>query len=138
MFSLTSKHLVILKYLFWVWLVLILLISSIPDLPGPDLSSGDSLVRFDYILHLLEYFILISLLLFWRAGPDHRIRNGFIVLAFLGGIIVASLDEYHQTWIPGRSFNPMDMYYNYAGLFTGTLFSLITLSRLRAKPNESS
>ncbi|UCG27992.1 MAG: VanZ family protein [Bacteroidales bacterium] len=135
---LSSKHLVILKYLFWTWLVLILIVSSVPDLPVQELSSGDSPVRLDYILHLIEYFILVSLLLFWRAGPDHRIKYRFIVPAFLVIMVIASLDEYHQVWIPGRTFNPMDMYYNYAGVVTGMFFSLIVLARLRMKQPDIS
>jgi len=53
------------------------------------------------------------------------------MLTLIGSLLIATLDEYHQLWIPGRTFNPMDMYANFAGIITGVLFSLIILARLR-------
>lgn len=129
----SAKIVVVLKYLFWTWLILILTISSIPDLPGPEFEIRDSLFRLDYMIHLIEYFVLVTLLLFWRGGRDYRISTRFVIFTLLGGILIASLDEYHQLWIPGRFFNPMDMYANYTGVLTGMLFSLLTINRLRTK-----
>jgi VanZ family protein len=129
----STKTVVVLKYLFWAWLILILTISSIPYLPGPEFEIRNSLFRLDYMIHLIEYFVLVTLLLFWRGGRDYRITTRFIIFTLLGGILIASLDEYHQLLIPGRSFNPMDMYANYTGVITGMLFSLLALNRLRPK-----
>ena len=121
------------KYLFWTWLLLILTFSSIPELPGPDFEMKNSILRLDYIIHFIEYFVLVSLLLFWRGGRDYRIGTRFILITLIGGIVIATLDEYHQIWIPGRTFNPVDMYSNYAGILTGMFISLLTLAILRAK-----
>ena len=52
------------RYLFWIWLILILTVSSIPELPGPDLDITDPILRWDYIIHFIEYFILDSRLLY--------------------------------------------------------------------------
>ncbi len=131
-----AKNGVVFKYLFWTWLILIITISSIPNLPGPELTTGDTLFRLDYLIHLVEYFVLVTLLLFWKGGRDHRISNKFVLFTLIGGILIASLDEFHQLWIPGRTFNPMDMYANFAGLLTGVLFSLILLATLRTRGGE--
>lgn len=133
----SAKIVIVLKYLFWTWLVLILTISSIPDLPGPELKSRDSLFRLDYLIHLTEYFVLVTLLLFWRGGRDYRINNKFVILTLVGGLLIATIDEYHQLLIPGRTFNPIDMYANYAGILSGTFFAVLTLTRLRTKQQES-
>jgi len=131
------KIVVVFKYLFWIWLILILTISSIPDLPGPELKSRDSLFRLDYLIHLTEYFVLVSLLLFWRGGRDYRLTNKFVILTLIGGLVIATIDEYHQLWIPGRTFNPIDMYANYAGILSGTFFAVLILTRLRTKQQDS-
>lgn len=129
----SAKIVVVLKYLFWIWLVIIFAVSSIPEFSPREFTTIGSTIRVDYILHLMEYFILISLLLFWKAGKNYRIKPAFVLLACIGIILFASLDEYHQVWIPGRSFNIKDMYFNYAGIVAGLTFTLFTLSRLRSK-----
>jgi VanZ family protein len=123
---------VVFKYLFWTWLILIITISSIPDLPGLELATGDTLFRLDYLIHGIEYCVLVTFFLFWKGGKWYRISNKFVLFTLIGSLLIASLDEYHQLWIPGRTFNPMDMYANFTGLLTGILFSLIMMSKLRS------
>ena len=132
----SAKIITVFKYLFWIWLVLILTLSSIPDLPGPELKSRDSLFRLDYFIHLTEYFILVSLLLFWKGSRNYHVNNKFIIFTLIGGLLIATLDEYHQLLIPGRTFNPIDMYANYTGILFGTFFSVLILTRLRTKQQE--
>jgi VanZ family protein len=131
--SKSEKAGIIFKYLFWTWLILIITISSIPNLPGPELRTGDTIFRLDYMIHLIEYFVLVTFFLFWKWGKGHRISNAFVLLTLIGGLLIATLDEYHQLWIPGRTFNPMDMYANYAGMLSGVLFSFITMTKLRTR-----
>lgn len=133
----SAKIETVFKYLFWTWLLLILTFSSIPELPGPDFETRDSILRLDYIIHFIEYFVLISLLLFWRGGKNYHISTRFVLITLIGSIVVATLDEYHQIWIPGRTFNPMDMYANFAGILTGMFSSLLVLARLRAKQPDN-
>ncbi len=126
-----TKRAVVFKYLFWTWLILILTVSSIPDLPGLELTTKDMLFRLDYLIHWIEYFFLLTFFLLWKGGKGYRISKPFVMLTLIGSLLIATLDEYHQLWIPGRTFNPMDMYANFAGIITGVLFSLIILARLR-------
>ena len=124
-----AKRAVIFKYLFWIWLILILTISSIPNLPGPELKTDNTVLRLDYMIHAIEYFVLVTFFLFWQLGKGLQSNILFILLTLLGGLLIATADEYHQIWIPGRTFNPMDMYANYAGLLAGILFSSIILAK---------
>lgn len=127
-----SKRAVIFKYLFWIWLILIITISSIPDLPSPILITEDTTFRLDYWIHGIEYFFLVTFFLLWKGSKKARIGYLFALTTLIGGLLIASVDEYHQLWIPGRTFNPMDMYANYAGLLTGIIFSLLILGKLNS------
>lgn len=132
-----SKRAVIFKYLFWIWLILIITISSIPNLPGPELKIHDTVFRLDYLIHAIEYFVLVTFFLFWQMGKGLRANILFVLLTLLGGLVIATADEYHQLWIPGRTFNPMDMYANYTGLLAGILFSSIILAKLLSRKRGS-
>jgi VanZ family protein len=87
-----------------IWAVLILAVSSIPDLSAPGLGFSVT----DKIAHFVEYFILgfltaraIStfvmepLKIFWISST---ITSGFGIL-----------DELHQLLIPGRTTEGLDM-----------------------------
>ena len=131
-----AKRSVVFKYLFWIWLILILSVSSIPDLPGPELTTEDTLFRLDYLIHLIEYFFLVMFFLFWQGSKVYRISKSFVLFTIIGVLLIATLDEFHQMWIPGRTFNPVDMYANYTGIVIGFLFSFIILARLQTGDRE--
>ncbi len=134
--SKSTRRAVVFKYLFWIWLILILTVSSIPDLPGPELTTEDTLLRWDYLIHGIEYFFLVMFFLFWQGNKMSRISKSFALFTLIGVLLIATLDECHQIWIPGRTFNPMDMYANYTGIVIGSLFSLIVLTRLQTANRE--
>ena len=73
--------------------------------------------------HMTEYFLLaLSLqlpLVAWLSNvlsKNHRIVIGFIVTVFL-----AALDEFHQTFVPGRSGNFTDVCIDSIGAFIASL-----------------
>ncbi len=79
----------------------------------PDLSS---LKQFDKIIHFIEFFVLIILLLFTFAVygfDDYRILS--LAVAFI--IIVAS--EVIQLPIVSRSFSELDIVADLTGVFLG-------------------
>ena len=119
----------LLKILFWFWLALIFIVSSIPYLSVPDFKFEIILFRSDYILHWFQYTVLISLFVIWRSkiNSEFNIKIGFSAL--LLGIILASIDETHQIFIPGRHFNPVDMVYNYFGVLTGILIAFLRIRK---------
>lgn len=111
---------------FFVWVVLIFVGSSIPRLPGNPFGMP---VWSDKVAHFLEYLILAFL--FYRGICGERWRMGFpawlIVLAT--GLVIASIDEYHQMYIPGRDSNIWDWIADMAGVATG---AFIGMRRYRA------
>ena len=124
-------------YRFWFWfcLTLILIASSIPRLPDPsiELKSFDLILRIDYILHFLQYAVLSSLFVLWQGLKNKEFPNRTFIIALFIGIIFASLDEYHQFYIPGRRFNPVDMFYNCLGIISGLTFTAMYIRRMIRK-----
>jgi len=125
---------------FWVCLVLILTVSSIPRIPNPTLEfdSVDFEFRIDYFFHFLQYAILISLFMFWQIQQKRQITIGIIVFALLMGFLLGIADEVHQIFIPSRRFNPVDMTYNCIGVLTGVAFSYWYLNRVKKAVIEPS
>jgi len=113
------------QLLFWIWLVIILIVSSIPRLPDPsiELKSFHLTIRTDYILHFLQYAILGGLFVLWQGLKEKEFSYRTLLIALLIGIAIASLDEYHQHYIPGRRYNPVDMFYNVLGIISGLVFT---------------
>jgi len=72
------------------------------------------------IAHVLEYFMLAICV----GLPFYVYRIRGIGLMFLTGFICvayAALDEYHQTFVPGRSGEPRDVLIDSIGIFFGVL-----------------
>ena len=127
----------LLKILFWFWLALIFIVSSIPYLSVPGFRFELILFQTDYILHWFQYTVLIGLFVVWRSKIKSEFNRKIGFSALLLGIILASIDETHQIFIPGRHFNPIDMVYNYLGVFTGILIAFLRI-RKQYKHTEKS
>jgi VanZ family protein len=108
------------RALFFSWLILIIIASSIPQLPTPKIkTSGGSSFRLDYLIHFLEFFILTMFFISgWVAGESRKtFLFWFFVLNI--GIMCTFFAEIYQLIIPGRRFNIFDCYFNTLGLVTG-------------------
>jgi VanZ family protein len=80
-------------------------------------------MRFDKVLHVLEYGGL-GFLVSFALGATMRRR---LLWATLFGIAFGVIDEFHQSFVPGRQGNdPGDMAADLVGAFAGALsFSLL-------------
>jgi VanZ family protein len=103
------------------WSLLILAVSLIPDHRDP-LEKGIREFRWDYLEHVIAYFILGGLFIFWRGNRDFGIGGLEISGLLLYTIGMAVLTEYLQIRIPGRSFNIIDMICNLAGVLASLVF----------------
>jgi len=112
------------KYLFWCWLILLLIASSIPNIPVPDKKIIGPL-QSDYFIHFFEYFVLALLFVLWKKTTTYKpVSLGII---WLIGSAIASLDEVHQLWIPERTFNPIDLVFNSIGILSGLILTNLML-----------
>ena len=110
------------KYLRFVPAIIIFsVIWYFSDKPG---LKSDYTPIIDFFLrkgaHILEYFLLY-LALFWgfirRKFSKLSITefNYINVQVFIIGFIATVLDEWHQTWIPGREGKPLDIAFDSIG-----------------------
>lgn len=108
-------------FLFWLWGATIFIMSSIPDRENKiDLSSG-SFIRMDYLIHFGLFFILSMFFVFWKTNQELVLRRRHLISILLFGTLFALIDEWHQQFIPGRSFNFFDFLADVTGLFAGAL-----------------
>ena len=86
--------------------------------------------------HMGAFFTLTGLVLFalWRAVKRPAFRAG-AALALCG--LLASLDEFHQTFVPGRSGTPRDVLIDLlGGVCFLLLWMLIRAVRARRKADQ--
>lgn len=119
----------IFKYLFYFWMITIFVVSSIPDISAGSLSlNADGLsLRLDYLFHFLVYLILTLTFFLWKIEEP---KKKIMLQIFLIATIFALIDEFHQKIIPGRTFNPYDIFYNFLGIWVGLLIIFTTKKRI--------
>lgn len=91
-----------------LWMGLIFYLSAQPDLPHPESGWADLLVS--SAGHMFVFGVLAVL---WARALDGRRRA--LVLAFTFTLIYALLDEFHQSFVPGRHADPLDLVCDGAG-----------------------
>ena len=98
-----------------------LLITFLSHVPQKDISehisSGPD--NIDLLFHFVEYSILGFLLL--RTFTSGEIRTFHpLYVSLLIGISFAILDEFHQSFVPGRHMSSIDMLFDSIGIVFGT------------------
>jgi VanZ family protein len=93
------------KFIALIYAALIFAVSSIPKLTPPYLGFTFE----DKVYHFLEYsvFSFLLFLAFFKAQKDFFKKNLFL-LSSLIGIIYAYSDEFHQRFVPGRTYDLYD------------------------------
>lgn len=113
-----------------IWLGIIFLFSNQSGTDSSNLTKG-FLERFLWFInndtvffiirklaHLFEYFILGILI--YNLLIEYKISK-IILISVLFCIIFASLDEFHQLFIPGRSSKVLDVFIDTIGSYCGIL-----------------
>jgi VanZ family protein len=123
------------RYLLIVWLLTIIIVSSIPNIPTLKIHTAKAEIRLDYLMHFCEYGLLAFLTFLSFAGNKFRIKYGKVLIIVVSIILFAILDEFHQKLIPGRSFNTKDILSNVTGILAAMIFSIV-IFRLIAKKQK--
>lgn len=84
------------------------------------------------LAHFTIYAIL-GLLLMSLAETFDFTNKKRIILSLLVGILYASLDEFHQSFIPGRTAAVTDVLIDTSGVITGILFIFLVLKIIQSK-----
>lgn len=113
------------QFVSWIpvllWMAVIFALSSVPDLKSGLQPLWDLVLR--KMAHAFEYTALSWLV--YRALRTHglaplRAFFGSFVFAFL----YAATDEYHQTFVPGRTGALLDVMIDSLGALVGSSISL--------------
>lgn len=125
------------KLFFVLWCLLLIMVSSIPNVPIPKIKAIDSSIRIDYVIHFLEYFILSLFFILWRMDTDSELKFKKVLLYIVLGMCSALLDEMYQKLIPGRKFNIIDFMYDSIGFSVG-IFSMFLVTVVKSKSSNLS
>ena len=117
------------KYLLAGWALIIMTVSSIPSIPTLKLHAGELTLRLDYLIHFLEYATLaiLAYVTFSERNVKIRFRKSSVITLLL--IVFAFADEFHQKWIPGRSYNPADIISDITGIFAALVVFILIMNR---------
>lgn len=102
--------------LFWLWGLTIFILSSLPNIPTQKINIWNEPFRLDYLEHFGVFAILGTFFIIWKSSSNGVFMFKKYWGVIIGLIIFACADEIHQIWIPGRTFNPLDLIYNVLGL----------------------
>jgi VanZ family protein len=93
------------KFIALIYAILIFIISSLPQITPPSLGFKLE----DKVYHFIEYsiFSFLLFLAFFKAQKGF-LRNKVFLLSSLIGIIYAYSDEFHQRFVPGRTYDLYD------------------------------
>ncbi len=107
-----------LTVIFYLWLITLYVLTALPGGNGPEKFS-ESNFRWDYVEHLF-LFMLIPVLYFLSGGAGIRAKTLRGSLLLIGAaVIYAVVAEVQQIAIPGRAFNPVDLFLNLSGILGG-------------------
>ena len=104
------------RILYGVCSISILAVSSIPGESFPDIE----LYTLDKVFHFIEYSILGFFLMKCVRKPTWI----WILLILIYGILFAGLDEYWQSFIPGRLSSQFDMLADISGIIFGSVLTM--------------
>lgn len=127
-------------FLFVGWLVALWFFSA----GNPSIKSGQEIPHIDKVLHFGYFFGGAGLMVAW-LGLSHRVRAFnwpswclWLIVVLFAGCLIGRLDEYHQSFTPGRSGNDTgDWLADILGATAGAWVMLIcVLPRLDYLSNE--
>jgi VanZ family protein len=108
-----------------IWLVVIFYFSSQPhSAEETELFFGSWNLLVRKASHISEYTILTGLF-WWLYQPSTRA----LTFATLSSICYAMMDEFHQSFVPGRGASPIDVLIDSSGVGVAVLLLLIFTRR---------
>jgi len=123
-------------YLLIIWIIAIAVVSSIPSVPVLKIHTNKSEIRLDYLIHFLEYVALAFLTFLSFSGKNLNLSLNKYLILTLCLILFAAIDETHQLFIRGRTFNPKDLISNISGIAGGLIFCIWLFRKGTAGGNE--
>lgn len=128
------------RYLLIAWILTIITLSSLPNIPTLKIHTAHSEIRLDYLIHFCEYGVLAFMAFLTFTGDSFRINFRKYVVITLCLIALAFLDELHQKFVPGRAYNIKDALSNTLGILGALGFCVVVFRKIagnRAKYDKN-
>jgi len=116
-----------------VYAVLVVTVSSLPNVDLPNLGTG----HLDKILHFVQYTVFGFLAA--RGWGPQRAGKGSGWTTWLPALVMllfAAADEVHQKWIPGRDAEINDWIADALGIAIGYFLGVVLNRRMRSAPGR--
>ena len=112
------------KVFYWLptlfWMVVIFGFSAQPSLHASSVGWLDFIIKKS--AHITEYFILGLLLYFSLKNTTNLSTGKSLILIIIIGLVYASSDEFHQTFVSGREGRIRDVLIDSLGLLASAKF----------------
>ncbi len=125
------------RYLLIAWVLTIIILSSIPNIPTLKIHTAKAEIRLDYLMHFCEYGVLAFMAQLSFTGNELRINYKKFFLITVSLILFAILDEYHQKLIPGRTFSIKDIASNITGILVAIILTLLIFRSIGVRLEKS-
>lgn len=113
------------RILLAVWIIMVIILAILPDLPVPRIGGRQIPLRLDYPVHFIEHTLLAFLAIISFVTRQTQKRNIRLTLYSLIGF--ALMVEFIQIFLPFRDFELQDLGLNIAGILTGTIIALLSI-----------
>lgn len=107
-------------------------LSSSSTLPHPESISG---ATFSIMGHFGVYFVL-GITLWWALGAIRIPAQSRLLLAWAGAVLYGMTDEWHQSFVPGRTPDIRDIVTDAIGAAVGLLVVSLVTRRLGSPEGE--
>jgi VanZ family protein len=111
------------------WMAVIFYFSAQSD-PSPGIGNFGHVVA-----HFTEYFILTGLWA-WALLPALGVRA--LAVAFVVAVLYAISDEWHQSFVPRRDSDPVDVLVDGTGAATAVVVSYLLVRRAAPRRHPTS
>jgi VanZ family protein len=119
------------RYLLIAWVLTIIILSSLPNIPTLKIHTARAEIRLDYLMHFCEYGVLTFVTFLSFAGEEFKIRFRKFILITTFLVLFATLDELHQKLIPGRTCSMNDVASDVTGVVAAIVFTLMVFRSVR-------
>ncbi|MBN2764475.1 MAG: VanZ family protein [Bacteroidales bacterium] len=110
------------KFFFCLGYLAILITAFIPvagSLNRVKVGRGIFEIRLDHLLHIAAYFLICLYYLFGQRKGLMLFKKNSLLKFILLILLLATVSEVVQLWVPGRAFNPADLLANVTGILLG-------------------
>jgi len=110
------------KSLFWTGYLAVLVFAFLPiagDISKIKIGPPSFKMQLDQLLHFVVYFLICMYYLFGKRMGFQLFRSNPQLKFVLAILLLATVTEFVQIWVPERSFNVFDWVANVSGIVVG-------------------